>query len=347
MQSNEETEFIKNMKVLLIGINFGNYELKIKQNLEYQGYDVTYVFDTNPHNNIILRLFGKKAVYKANIRYQNRCLSSLPHNIDQVIVIVGRGLTVDFLEKLKKRNPKAIFTLYLWDDVKRVENFEIVRKYYDNIYSFDLKDCQEYGFVHLPLFFTERSKVNTGEFENYTYDIYSAMFNHSDRVNIIKNINRQILNIEKKAKFIICLGRFEYFAKRRKYKDEEGIQYIPKPITENENYRYMSESNAVLDIQFSSQIGLTMRTVECLGMRKKLITTNKSIRYYDFYNETNVAIIDRDNPLLDKTFFDIPQKRIKNDIYEKYSLEHWVKTITGLIEVSNYIGNYKIGKLEF
>lgn len=335
------------MKILFVGIDFGNYELKIKRELECQGHDVTYMYDSPRNYSIIKRLFGSRAAKGANQRYQDRCLSSMKHGFDQVIVIVGRALTVSFLEQVRAGSPQAVFSLYLWDDVKRVENFEDVKNFYDRIFSFDLRDCQKYGFLHMPLFFTKRlSKKDEGLAKN-KYDIYSAMFNHSDRERIIRNVNKQILQSGKKSKFFICLGRFEYYTKRRKYRDEKGIQYISKTITEDENYQYMKETNAILDIQFASQTGLTMRTLESLGMDNKLITTNKSIQYYDFYDKVNILIIDRENPVFDTGFLDAPKKRQPEEMLDKYSLKHWVETITGVTEIANYIGGYKIDELRF
>ena len=89
----------------------------------------------------------------------------------------------------------------------------------------------------------------------------------------------------------------------------------------------MNQSKAVLDIQFSSQIGLTMRSIECIGMGVKLITTNTSIRKYDFYNENNILIIDRENPIIDWDFLDKQYEEIEEKIYEKYSLKNWIDVI--------------------
>ncbi len=335
------------MKILLIGINFGSYELKIKQELENQGHIVTYMFDADPRFNVIKRLCGARMANKVNECYRNKCLRTMPHNYDQIIVIVGRALTADFLERVRKGSPRAIFKLFLWDDVKRVENFTAVRSFYEYIYSFDLKDCQEYGFLHLPLFFIEEQSEDEAYKSRKKYDVYSAMFSHSDRIRIVKSMNEQILRLGKRANFIICPGRYEYFVRKKYYQNTQGIRYIKRTITEDENYRYMKDSNAVLDVQFLSQIGLTMRTLESLGMRNKLITTNQNIRYYDFYYKENIDVIDREHPVLNIKFLDIPAKPIPDAVHHKYSLYYWVKVITGAAELPDYIGDYRIGELKF
>ena len=89
----------------------------------------------------------------------------------------------------------------------------------------------------------------------------------------------------------------------------------------------IDKSKIVLDIQHPKQIGLTMRTIEMLGMNKKLITTNSTIKNYDFYNPNNICVIDRNDIKIDMNFLDTPYQAIKKDVYESYSLENWIKSV--------------------
>jgi len=98
-------------------------------------------------------------------------------------------------------------------------------------------------------------------------------------------------------------------------------------MNKEEILNIISKSKTVLDIQHPDQSGLTMRTIEMLGAKRKLITTNSNIRNYDFYRKKNIYIIDRDNPKLDKSFFQSNYKNLSKDVYQKYSLENWLKTI--------------------
>lgn len=333
------------MKILLVGINFGNYEKRIVDTFKKLGHEIFYMYDADEHYSFYLRLFGKKYTDKKNVQYQNRTLKEMPHNFDRVIVIVGRQLKVEFLEEVKTNNPEAKFSLYLWDDVKRVENFEKTKEFYDEVYSFDLKDCRDYGFKHLPLFFTQRPKKNT----NKKYDIYSAMFSHSERERIINSVADQADKMGKKCKFYISVGRFAYIKRRKELNKckRENVIYISQPISEMDNYDNMEKARTILDVQFSSQIGLTMRTIESLGMKNKLITTNPSIKYYDFFNTDNIFIISRENPIIEEDFLDTPYQKISEEIYEKYSLTTWVRTLAGEIKLNNYIGDYDIESLKF
>jgi hypothetical protein len=70
-----------------------------------------------------------------------------------------------------------------------------------------------------------------------------------------------------------------------------------------------------------------MRTFEVLGKEKKLITTNKNIEDYDFYHTSNILVIDRLNPAVDKNFIDVDYQRLPLNIYYKYSIDGLLKDI--------------------
>lgn len=74
-----------------------------------------------------------------------------------------------------------------------------------------------------------------------------------------------------------------------------------------------------------------MRTLETLGARKKLVTTNSSVKLYDFYNEENICVIDRSAPSIPLAFFDKPYKQVEPLVYRKYSLVGWVDEIINLV----------------
>lgn len=82
-----------------------------------------------------------------------------------------------------------------------------------------------------------------------------------------------------------------------------------------------SQSFSVLDIELNIQSGLTMRTFETLGAGLKLITTNKNIQNEPFYNQHNIAIIDRLYYNVDLNFFS--DSFLNNDKFVQYSFKNW------------------------
>ena len=73
-----------------------------------------------------------------------------------------------------------------------------------------------------------------------------------------------------------------------------------------------------------------MRTIEMIGMNKKIITTNENIKEYDFYNSNNILLLNKDLSNLEKSFFETDYQELSSEIYQKYTLENWVKNIFDL-----------------
>jgi hypothetical protein len=317
------------MNILLIGMNFRYYDLKIKNAMQKTGNVVDYISDHSVRYSLIER-FGSEKIRKLRWNYfQKKQLKRILHKkYDRVIVLVGRYLSEESLSKIKNNNPNAKFVLYLWDDIARVQNFNMSKKYFDHIYSFDTKDCEKYHFIHLPLFYTERNNhQENGAEKDKKIDIYSAMAVHSDRLQIATKIVEQAKQYKLHTKFYLSFPFFDYFKFVLKKHDTSYVKYILRPVSEQDNIMYMRSCKAMLDIQHKSQIGLTMRTIEAIGMGVKLITTNADIVKYDFYNENNICIIDRDNPVLDVEFLMRDSVSVPEDILKKYSLEHWVDVL--------------------
>ena len=110
------------MKVLLIAMPFYGYEFEIKKTLELLGNEVDFFYDQKEKIRFD-RFVSEEKRIKIHKKYQEDVLKSISHDYDIVLVIVGRWLSSDFLIKVRRKNLKARFVLYLWDDVARVQNF--------------------------------------------------------------------------------------------------------------------------------------------------------------------------------------------------------------------------------
>jgi hypothetical protein len=64
-----------------------------------------------------------------------------------------------------------------------------------------------------------------------------------------------------------------------------------------------------------------MRTLEVLGARRKLITTNAEVVHYDFYDPKNILVVDRENLKIPPDFLKSEFRPLPDFIYQKYSLK--------------------------
>ena len=123
---------------------------------------------------------------------------------------------------------------------------------------------------------------------------------------------------------------FNYYKiTKKEFKNTVKNNFTFNKIDSSEIAEIINQTRTVLDIQHPKQTGLTMRTIEMLGMNKKLITTNADIKEYDFYNPNNILVIDRKNIVNYRGILSTPYQKVSEEIYEKYSLKNWIYDVLG------------------
>ena len=77
-----------------------------------------------------------------------------------------------------------------------------------------------------------------------------------------------------------------------------------------------------------NQHGVTLRDIESIFIKTKLITTNKHIVDADLYDENNVFILDENNLSKIVDFLNRPYKEINREILEKHTIAGMIEEIT-------------------
>ena len=85
-----------------------------------------------------------------------------------------------------------------------------------------------------------------------------------------------------------------------------------------------SNSRALLDIVQPEQRGQTLRPIEALFFKKKIVTNNYSILEADFYNRENIFILGKDNIQDIQEFLKSDYKDLSSDLLEKYTVKGWI-----------------------
>lgn len=321
--SDEKGESHTNKRALFIGMGFYDYENSIVQEMETQGIDVDYYKLGNQNIEIKVAKYIPQIMNFVVNKLNRKLIKKIKNDYNYVIIIKGDFCRPFMLKELRKKL-KAKFIMYQWDSIAKVKNFEEVEEYFDCIYTFDRKDALNYDKLKFrPLFFRhEYSQGNEGT-EVLEYDIYSISTYYNYRYEFFKKIMDQFSNRKKFLKLRVGI-RFYYrsFFFRGKKLDRDLL--IFNAMSAKENLELMRKSSVILDVCNPTQNGLTMRTIEAIGMNKKSITTNKDIVNYDFYNKNNIYIVDPDDIIIDEDFFDSSYITLKDEIYKRYSITQWV-----------------------
>jgi hypothetical protein len=112
-----------------------------------------------------------------------------------------------------------------------------------------------------------------------------------------------------------------------KKENADILTFRRKNISQKNLPDLYKNTKAILDLQRENQTGLSFRIFEAMALEKKFVTDNEKIESYDFYNPQNILILNKDFSNVEKSFFGTEYQKLPQDIYEKYTLDHWIKTV--------------------
>ncbi len=322
---------ISGKKILFFAPAFFGYENKIVKKMEDMGasvdmYDVRSV--TSAKERALLKVFPKIFSLKSLSYYKKIIEANKGKDYDYILVVKCDMTPESILQRFRKEYPNAKLCLYLWDSIDNIPGILDKFKYFDTLHSFDMEDCKKHLELKFrPLFYADQFCKELSA-QEYKYDVSFSGTIHSDRYAVINDVRK--IAIEKGLSsywFCYLQSKFIYYfykATKKEFSDTKITDFNFEKKDSKEIASIVDQSKIVLDIQHPKQTGLTMRTIEMLGMNKKLITTNASIKNYDFYNPNNIIIVDRKNVHIDDAFLHTEYKPLSEKLYKKYSLESWV-----------------------
>ena len=319
---------MKKERILLIAPSAYGFHKSIKKAIENKGHKVTFVDEHILPNSMSIRRYVMKSPRKILEELHNAYIkSSIASNIyDRVILIRGEFINAKTIKWMKNNLKEAKFIMYQWDSKIYLPLLGEQIGYFDKIYSFDKNDSLEYGFVHKPLFFSNEH-VNKSTTEN-EYKFCFVGTDHTDRAKVIFDFIKEN-NIKKNDLFLhLCRAKLSIVLNILKRTRAVKKSYLPLysvyPLNPAMTMEQLAKSEHVLDITPINQSGLTMRTMEALGLKKKIITTNEEIKQYDFYDPNNIYVFSRENLKIPEGFLAKKHKEVNADIYNKYLIDHWV-----------------------
>lgn len=326
----------QNQNVLFITPSFFGYEKALKEKLEALGATVD-MYEERLHGSftdaVCLRLRLHKVIQgRINNYFRSIFNTTAVKQYDYVWINNPEALTEGLLLELKAQQPQAKFCLYMWDNFRNKPMVPKLLKHFDHVASFDREDCELYGMNFLPLFYTDAYQYDENKaMREFQYKVSFVATAHSDRVALIRKLRNQCDRHDWKYYFYLFLpNKLTFYGLKVLEKGYRGavISDISFESLSHEAIQdVVKQSEAIVDIQHPLQTGLTMRTFEiALGMRKKLITTNKTVENYDFYHPSNICIIDRENPSIPEDFMTTPYFMLDEELYQKYSITSWIMT---------------------
>ena len=316
------------MNILLLTPDYMGLYKPIEQTLIQKGHNVFVLFDGDlPHTPFFRNKPWPKQILK-HIWFHVSCLSlrywkkkiNETHLMDEFfdlfICINGCCVTKYFISFLKKNNPKIKMVMYLWDTIK-FYNYESIVYYFDMVPSFDYEDALKCNWIFLPFYWVPYYQSK----KKRHYLISTIGANHDGRLEIVSQIAKQLDRLHIDYYFGIFIGKS--VVKNVNYGN--NLHLLRKVVSTEDTLRLISESDCILDTDRPTQTGTTPRLIWALAMGKKIITTNTNIVKMPFFNAQQIAVISRDNPIVDMKFCTHYNSNFApNSFIESLRIDKWV-----------------------
>lgn len=330
---------LQGKKVLLISPKFFGYEAEIQRELVNLGAAVDF-YDERPFSSSVAKIANRlnfKFFIKNRIKqhYAEILEQASILQYDYMLVISPETMDISFVRGFKTSCPNAKTVLYLWDSIVNKKNARSLLDAFDKAFTFDPNDAAvDARISFLPLFYISRYDRSAIEMRDDESDIYNVAFvgtAHSDRYAIVNKVLTGI-RASTLSNFIYFYSpsKLLFFMKKLLSSELKGISYSEvsfKSLSSQQIADVFLRTNVVVDIEHPKQNGLTMRTIEMLGLQKKLITTNKNVMSYDFYHPNNICVVNRVNPHVSSDFLQSDYVSIDENIINKYSLNMWLRIL--------------------
>lgn len=320
------------MKICLISFDFWHYDEHIVKKLKEKGVEATHInIGAFTHKNFGARMKNSmsKIFLGKNLKHEKRqdfIIESLQKigKQDQILVINPEAIEEKAHKVIRSYTDKNIS--YLYDSMRRNPAHHILH-FFDTVFSFDDQDIKEFGFKKITNY--NYLQYCPADIQNPKLDLFyitSYDRNRLERLNVLIE-KLSLLNIKFKTFIVGKKGWKNQIIQIIDKKNISILKFCNKIIPPQTLPKLYKKTRVILDLQRTHQMGLSFRIFEAMALEKKIITDNKSIKNYDFYNPENILILNDDFSNVEKSFFETDYKKLPEEIYYKYTLDSWVEKV--------------------
>lgn len=205
---------------------------------------------------------------------------------------------------------KTKLYFYFWNKIKSISGLNLSNKWVK--VGFDKFDSNLFNYRYVGGFYNPVA-VNDGIIDSDVYFVGTD----SGRFKIIRRIQNLLHSSGIKTRFIYV----DSFKSKFNHNYNSYISY-------NQIIDHISKTKAILDITKPNQVGLTLRFYEGMFYNKKVITNNKNILNYAFYNPNNILVITEDTNV--DTIIEFINKDIElvsDYLKQEYLFQNWLNRV--------------------
>ncbi|MDN3673911.1 hypothetical protein QWY99_12700 [Flavobacterium branchiarum] len=315
------------MKICLISYDSTYYDHNIIDELKKRNIDANHI-DASKFKYKYTSVFDKilNSINKAFFNKNKKVAALENYLVEQVkewghhdVILFIRPDKISRETHLELKKLTNTYLAYIYDSCRRFPIDNIVDGVFDEIFSFDLIDTKKYQFTFISNYIYMEKRAIT--LENANENIF-IVISIDERFPFLNNLANYLSSQSIPFKFMLV-------GKKVPKNINQNIIYSKKLVFPEELKADFENSKIFLDLIRKDHNGLSFRIFEALAMQKKIITTNKSISEYDFYNPNNILILDENdsNINIPEDFLTTPYQPLTTETYYKYTIENWVKTV--------------------
>jgi hypothetical protein len=215
--------------------------------------------------------------------------------------------------------PKIKIYYYYWNRIDERHSPNLIKKYCDDVITFDKKQSKNFGLRHEDAFGCYGGIINASS-KQYDYDFSFIGADKGRRKNLIKLATQ--LNEYGYKCFVYILSK-----QNNGYKGD--IRVSNEKISYADNLEMVTKTKCLIELSQKGQAGLTVRVMEALYNGKKLFSDNVDLKTKDFYHPNNIFIFeghavqrDKLNEFLQKDFI-----KLDDAVYQNYTFKGWLKRV--------------------
>lgn len=314
------------MKICIISFDSTYFDHNIALELKRRNIDANHIDASKfkyKYKSIFERIVinFKNKEYKKQIKQkglEEYILNQLKKSGNQDSILFIRPDKVSKKTHLEIKKTTKNYLAYIYDSCNRFPIEHLLSGVFDEIFSFDIKDVKKYNFTFISNYiYMDKREMDANELNNNIFIVISI----DERFEFLNKIANYLSNKKIKYKFIAV-------GKKIPKKANNNIIFSRKSLAPTDLQEDLEHSKIFLDLIRKNHNGLSFRVFEALAMQRKIITTNKSIQEYDFYNPNNILILDENSEInISNEFLITPYEPLDNLIYYKYTIENWVNKV--------------------
>lgn len=197
-------------------------------------------------------------------------------------------------------------------DVRRIN----LAKEFAEVWTFDKKDAEQFGLHYSNQFYFRPDDQHDERSEESVFFVGAD----KNRMQLLCSVSKKLSQIEYVSDFFVLPDQNQEYGEPAKgFLLNDWMDY-------SQVLEHVRKCTAVLDLVKEGQGGITVRTLEAVFYKKKVITNNAAVKYCGLYDSGNIYILDHEQPTL-KEFLETEFNEYSDEVLDRYTAETWLKNL--------------------